>query len=153
MHVFVFGTRLTNITRALRQRDVDQALAAVARAVPDWSGGTRIGGCLREFNRRWARRVLGHGAAVLLISDGLDAGDGAELSAQMARLRACSRSIVWLNPLLRFAGFEPRAGGIRAMLPHVDLFLPVHNLKSLVDLARTLSHPLIRQPTENRSWK
>ena len=159
MHVFVFGTRLTNITRALRQRDVDQALAAVARAVPDWSGGTRIGGCLREFNRRWARRVLSRGAAVLLITDGLDAGEGAELSAQMAQLRACSRSIVWLNPLLRFAGFEPRAGGIRIMLPYVDRFLPAHNLASLDALGQVLgalpaagAHAF-RPATETARWR
>ena len=138
LHVFVFGTRLTIITRALRARDVDQALAAVSRAVPDWSGGTRIGACLREFNRRWSRRVLARGAVVMLISDGLDAGPTGDLEAQIERLRASCAALLWLNPLLRFSGFEPRAAGVRAMLPYVDYFLPAHNLASLEDLARVL---------------
>jgi hypothetical protein len=136
MHTFVFGTRLTNITRALRTRDVDRALAAVSRAVPDWSGGTRIGACLHEFNQHWSRRVLSRGGVVLLISDGLDAGEDRDLDAEMRRLRASCASLLWLNPLLRFSGFEPRAAGIRTMLPYVDQFLPAHNLASLVDLGR-----------------
>jgi len=136
MHSFVFGTRLTNITRALRTRDVDRALAAVSRAVPDWSGGTRIGACLHEFNQRWSRRVLSRGGVVLLISDGLDAGEDRDLDAEMRRLRASCASLLWLNPLLRFSGFEPRAAGIRTMLPYVDQFLPAHNLASLADLGR-----------------
>ncbi|MGH8666959.1 MAG: vWA domain-containing protein [Burkholderiales bacterium] len=136
MHTFVFGTRLTNVSRALRSRDVDQALAAVGRAVPDWSGGTRIGACLREFNQRWSRRVLSRGGVVLLISDGLDAGEGNDLDAQMRRLRASCASLLWLNPLLRFHGFEPRAAGILSILPYVDCFLPAHNLASLADLGR-----------------
>lgn len=138
-HAFTFGTRLTNITRALRRRDVDDALADVGRAVGDWSGGTRIGECLHEFNRRWSRRVLGQGAMVLLVSDGLDCGDSAKLARELAFLRRSSRRIVWLNPLLRFEGFEPRAAGVRAMLPHVDDFVPAHNIASLSDLGRILS--------------
>ena len=136
MHTLVFGTQLTNVTRAMRDRDVDRALVAVGRAVPDWSGGTRIGACLREFNQRWSRRVLSRGGVVLLISDGLDAGPGSDLDAQMRRLRASCASLLWLNPLLRFRAFEPRAAGIAAMLPYVDYFLPAHNLASLADLGR-----------------
>jgi len=144
---FTFGTRLTNVTRQLRHRDVDRALADVARAVPDWSGGTRIGEAVREFNVRWSRRVLSQGAVVLVITDGLDCGEGPVLDAEMARLRRSCRRILWLNPLLRFEGFEPRAAGIRAMLPHVDRFLPAHNVASLADLGRALSaDPLRRAP-------
>jgi uncharacterized protein with von Willebrand factor type A (vWA) domain len=159
MHTFVFGTRLTHITRALRQRDVDQALAAVSRTVPDWSGGTRIGSCLREFNRRWSRRVLSRGGLVLLISDGLDAGEGSDLEAEMKRLRASCVSLLWLNPLLRFDGFEPRAAGIRTILPYVDHFLPAHNVASLADLGRALqSRPgagslPFRRTMEATRWK
>lgn len=138
-HAFTFGTRLTNITRALRRRDVDDALRDVGRAVGDWSGGTRIGDCLHEFNRRWSRRVLGQGAVVLLVSDGLDCGDGTNLAREMAFLHRSSRRVVWLNPLLRFEGFEPRASGVRTMLPHVDDFVPAHNIASLSDLGRILS--------------
>jgi uncharacterized protein with von Willebrand factor type A (vWA) domain len=150
--VFLFGTRLTNVTRQLRHRDVDVAMAKVAEAIKDWSGGTRIGSCLREFNWRWGRRVLAQNACVLLVSDGLDreAGDG--LGEEMERLARSCRYLVWLNPLLRYDKFEARPAGIRAMLPHVDLFLPVHNLKSLVDLARVLSGPMIRKQ-EQRKWK
>jgi hypothetical protein len=151
--VFVFGTRLTNITRQLRHRDVDVAMAKVADAIKDWSGGTRIGVCLREFNWRWARRVLGQNACVLLVSDGLDREAGEGLSEEMDRLAKSCRYLVWLNPLLRYEQFEARPAGVRAMLPHVDLFLPVHNLKSLVDLAHTLSRPLTRTHQEKRAWR
>jgi uncharacterized protein with von Willebrand factor type A (vWA) domain len=151
--VFVFGTRLTNITRQLRHRDIDVAMAKVAEAIKDWSGGTRIGGSLREFNWRWGRRVLGQNACVLLVSDGLDREAGEGLAEEMERLAKSSRYLVWLNPLLRYDKFEARPAGVRAMLPHVDLFLPVHNLKSLVDLARTLSGPMTRMNQENRAWK
>jgi len=139
VHTFVFGTRLTNITRYLRHRDVDVALSGVAQAVADWSGGTRIGGCLKEFNLRWSRRVLGQNAVVLLISDGLDRDLGADLDEAMERLHKSCRKLLWLNPLLRFEGFEPRATGVRAMLPHVDAFLPAHNIDSLIALSRALS--------------
>ncbi|RZI45013.1 VWA domain-containing protein [Herbaspirillum sp. HC18] len=139
VHTFLFGTRLTNVTRALRHRDVDLALDEVSKQVQDWSGGTRIGLCLKEFNRCWARRLTGQGAAVLLISDGLDADDADGLDKQMESLRLNSRWLIWLNPLLRYEAFEARPAGIRAMLPHVDLFLPVHNLKSLGALGEALS--------------
>ncbi len=135
---FVFGTRLTNVTRPLRDRDVDEALAKMAAIVPDWAGGTRIGACLREFNFRWARRLLAQNASVLVVSDGLDRDDAEGLAAEMARLHRSCRRLLWLNPLLRYGGFEPRASGIASMLPHVDEFLPVHNLASLEELARAL---------------
>ncbi|HEX9571325.1 MAG TPA: VWA domain-containing protein, partial [Burkholderiales bacterium] len=135
---FVFGTRLTNISRYLRHRDVDVAMAGVADAIADWSGGTRIGQCLAEFNLRWSRRVLGQNAVVLMISDGLDGDVGEGLAKQMERLHKSCRKLLWLNPLLRYEGFEARPAGVRAMLPHVDEFLPVHNVASLVDLARAL---------------
>jgi hypothetical protein len=135
---FVFGTRLHNVTRALRHRDVDVALARCGVEVNDWSGGTRIGPCLEEFNLRWSRRVLGQGAVVLLISDGLDREISPGLAEAAARLHRSCRRLIWLNPLLSFAGFEPRAAGIRAILPHVDDFRPVHNLESLAQLAAAL---------------
>ena len=150
--VFVFGTRLTNVTRQLRHRDVDVAMAKVADAINDWSGGTRIGVCLREFNWRWGRRVLGQNACLLLVSDGLDREAGEGLSEEMERLAKSCRQLVWLNPLLRYEKFEARPAGVRAMLPHVDLFLPVHNLHSLVELAHTLSRPPARH-LEKRAWR
>jgi uncharacterized protein with von Willebrand factor type A (vWA) domain len=138
---FVFGTRLTNITRHLRHRDVDVALTKVAAAAPDWEGGTRIGACLGEFNRRWSRRVLGQGAVVLLVTDGLDRDAGAGLGPEVERLAKSCRRLVWLNPLLRWPGFEPKARGIQAILPFVDELRPVHNLESLEDLALALTRP------------
>lgn len=159
VHAFVFGTQLTNITRALRQRDVDRALDAVGRTVPDWSGGTRIGACLHAFNQQWSRRVLARGAMVLLISDGLDAGTATDLDAAMRRLRASCACLLWLNPLLRFSGFEPRAAGVRTILPYVDYFLPTHNLASLADLGRVfrgLPDPgvhRVRHKKEATRWK
>ena len=135
---FVFGTRLTNITRQLRDRDVDAAIERASGEVADWSGGTRIGQCLDRFNREWSRRVCGQGAVVLLISDGLDRDAGEGLGPQVERLRKSCRRLVWLNPLLRYEGFEPKAAGIRALLPHVDEFRPVHSLESLEDLATAL---------------
>lgn len=139
VHSFVFGTRLTNITRHLRHRDIDVALDNAAEAVKDWSGGTRIGACLKQFNNTWSRRVLGQGAITLIISDGLDRDEGEGLRKQMERLAKSTRRLIWLNPLLRYEGFEPRASGIRAMLPYVDDFRSVHNLNSLADLAAVLS--------------
>ena len=135
---FVFGTRLTNISRYLRHRDVDVAMSGVSDAIADWSGGTRIGNCLHEFNLRWSRRVLGQNAVVLMISDGLDGDVGEGLAKEMERLHKSCRKLIWLNPLLRYEGFEARPAGVRAMLPHVDEFMPVHNVASLIDLARAL---------------
>jgi hypothetical protein len=141
VHVFLFGTRLTNITRHLRHRDPEVAFQMVSHIVPDWSGGTRIGEALAEFNHRWAKRVLGQGAVVLLITDGLDRDGAAGLADNMDRLHRSCRRLIWLNPLLRWSGFEPRSQGIRAMLPHVDEFRPVHNLASLRALVDLLSRP------------
>jgi uncharacterized protein with von Willebrand factor type A (vWA) domain len=139
VHTLTFGTRLTNITRALRHRDPDHALELASAQVPDWKGGTRIAACLDDFNRHWARRLLGANAALLLVSDGLDRDEHGELTRAAKQLRLFARQIVWLNPLLRFDRFEPRAGGVRALLPYVDRFLPVHNLASLADLATALT--------------
>jgi len=139
VHSFLFGTRLSNISRLLRQKDVDKALQQIGDKVPDWSGGTRIGGTLAEFNRAWSRRVLGQGAVVLLLTDGLDREAGAGLAREMERLHKSCKRLIWLNPLLRWDGFEPKAQGIRAILPHVDDFRPVHNLDSIAELAAALS--------------
>ena len=145
VHTFVFGTRLTNITRYLRFRDVDLALEKVGEVVSDWSGGTRIGHAVEEFNRLWSRRVLAQGAIMLLISDGLDRDAGQGLARAMDRLHRSCRRLIWLNPLLRYEGFEPRSLGMRAMLPHVDDFRPVHNLESLESLIEVLSSPAARR--------
>jgi uncharacterized protein with von Willebrand factor type A (vWA) domain len=136
---FLFGTRLTNVTRAIRQRDPDEALAACSAHVADWSGGTRIASSLRAFNRNWSRRVLGQSAVVLLITDGLERDADDTLSFEMDRLHRSCRRLIWLNPLLRFDGFEARAKGVRAMLPHVDELRPIHNLDSMIELVRALS--------------
>ncbi|MGN6117097.1 MAG: vWA domain-containing protein [Nitrobacter sp.] len=137
--VFLFGTRLTNVTRALRQRDLDEALAACSSAVEDWAGGTRIATSLHNFNKLWGRRVLGQGAIVLLISDGLEREADSKLAFEMDRLHRSCRRLIWLNPLLRFDGFEPKAQGIKMMLPHVDEFRTVHNLSSIKGLIAALS--------------
>ncbi len=151
VHSFLFGTRLTNVTRALKARDPDEALAACSASVADWSGGTRIASSLAAFNKQWARRVLGGGAIVLLITDGLErdpppyrpphAGEGREgaLAFEIDRLHRSCRRLIWLNPLLRFEGFEAKARGVQTMLPHVDEFRPVHNLESMEALCRALS--------------
>ncbi|MDE4275606.1 VWA domain-containing protein [Phaeobacter gallaeciensis] len=141
VHGFTFGTRLTNITRHLATRDVDAALAAAGAEAQDWEGGTRIGSCLHEFNRDWSRRVMGQGAVVLLITDGLDRDDPDQLAKEMQRLHLSSRRLIWLNPLLRWEGFAPKAQGIRAMLPHVDSFRAGHSIASLEDLAQAISRP------------
>ena len=139
VHTFLFGTRLSNVSRQMKHRDPDAAIAGCNAVVRDWSGGTRIGETLKEFNRIWARRVLGQGAVVLLITDGLER-DGVELlSTEIDRLHRSCRRLIWLNPLLRFDGFEAKASGIRAMLPHIDELRSVHNLNSLADLAAALS--------------
>ena len=139
VHAFTFGTRLTNITRHLAQRDVDAALAAAGGEAQDWEGGTRIGACLRAFNRDWSRRVMGQGAVVLLITDGLDRDDAGLLEAEIERLHLSARRLIWLNPLLRWDGFAPKARGIAAMLPHVDSFRAGHNIASLEALAEAIS--------------
>ena len=136
---FLFGTRLTNVTRALRERDPDEALAACSSHVLDWSGGTRIASSLHAFNKHWARRVLTQGAVVLLITDGLERDGDDTLGFEMDRLHRSCRRLVWLNPLLQFEGFEARARGVRAMLPHVDELRPIHNLESMAGLVRSLS--------------
>ncbi len=139
VHAFTFGTRLTNITRHMATRDVDAALKSAGAEAQDWEGGTRIGDCLHAFNRDWSRRVLGQGAVVLLVSDGLDRDDPAALAREMERLHLSARRLIWINPLLRWDGFAPRAQGIRAMLPHVDSFRAGHSIASLVDLAEAIS--------------
>jgi uncharacterized protein with von Willebrand factor type A (vWA) domain len=136
---FLFGTRLTNVTRAIRERDPDEALAACSAHVADWAGGTRIATSLHVFNKDWARRVLGQGAVVLLITDGLERDADDTLSFEMDRLHRSCRRLVWLNPLLRFDGFEARAKGVRTMLPHVDELRPIHNLDSMRELVAALS--------------
>jgi len=138
-HVFTFATHLTNVTRTLRDRDVDRALADVGREVTDWASGTRLGACLREFNQQWSRRVLAQGAIVLLVTDGLDRDDADLLRTEAARLGRSCRRLIWLNPLLRFAGFEPKAQGIQALLPAVDEHRPIHDLASLEELAKALA--------------
>ncbi len=141
VHAFIFGTRLTNITRHLHQRDVDAALTAAGAEAQDWEGGTRIGDCLHQFNRDWSRRVMGQGAMVLLITDGLERGEPDQLAAEIERLHLSSRRLIWLNPLLRWDGFAPKAQGILTMLPHVDSFRAGHSIASLQDLAAVISQP------------
>lgn len=138
VQVFLFGTRLTNVSRALKTKDPDEALAACSASVADWSGGTRIATSLHAFNRLWARRVLGQGAVVLLITDGLERDPDDRLSFEIDRLHRSCRRLIWLNPLLRFSGFEPKAHGIKTILPHVDEFRPIHNLASVADLVGAL---------------
>ena len=141
VHGFTFGTRLTNITRHLGARDVDAALAAAGAEAQDWQGGTRIGSCLHDFNQHWGRRVLGQGAVVLLITDGLDRDPPQALGREMARLHLSCHRLIWVNPLLRWDGFLPKAQGIRAMLPHCDAFRAGHSIASLQALAQAISAP------------
>ncbi|EKE45076.1 VWA domain CoxE-like family protein [Oceaniovalibus guishaninsula JLT2003] len=141
IHAFTFGTRLTNITRHLRHRDVDAALAAAGAEAQDWEGGTRIGACLTAFNRDWSRRIMGQGAVVLLITDGLERGDSVLLGRATERLHLSARRLIWVNPLLRFDAFAPRAAGIAAMLPHIDSLRAGHDIASLEGLAEALCSP------------
>lgn len=152
VHTLVFGTRLTDITRCLRHRDPDVAIERADALVQDWRGGTRIASNLALFNRRWARRLLTGNAALLLVTDGLDRDEHGSLSEEAARLARFAHQFVWLNPLLRYEGFQPVATGVRLMLPHVDEFLPAHNLDSLVDLARALS-PAHAHTRRRHRWK
>lgn len=153
VYTFLFGTRLTNVTRHMKFRDIDQALARVAGAVEDWSGGTRIGHCLCEFNLRWSRRVLGQNAVVLFISDGLDRDAGTGLGREMERLHKSCHRLVWLNPLLRYEGFEPKSQGMRTILPHVDEFRAAHNLASLADLVSSLGETAPRTQPSRFIWQ
>ena len=141
VHAFTFGTRLTNITRHLAERDVDEALKRAGREAQDWEGGTRIGACLDEFNREWSRRVLGQGAVVLLITDGLERDDTERLGRAAERLALSCRKLIWLNPLLRWDGFEAKAAGVKALLPHVDSFRATHSIDSLAALSEALTRP------------
>jgi uncharacterized protein with von Willebrand factor type A (vWA) domain len=147
VHTLTFGTRLTNITRCLKERDPDVALRLADEQVQDWKGGTRIASALHEFNQLWARRLLGANAALLLITDGLDRDEHGGLEAAAAQLHRMAHQVVWLNPLLRYEGFQARASGVRALLPHVDRFLPVHNLASLADLGDALRAPISARPS------
>jgi len=151
VHCFLFGTRLTNVTRQIRRKDPDEALAACSEAVPDWSGGTRIAMALHAFNRRWSRRVLGQGAIVLLFTDGLERDGDEDLAAEMDRLQRSCRRLIWLNPLLRFGAFEAKAQGIRAMLPHVDEFRAIHSLEAIGDLCAALGRES-RTAADPRNW-
>jgi hypothetical protein len=152
VHTFLFGTRLSNISRHLRHKDPDLAVERASTSVQDWSGGTRIGASLHDFNQNWSRRVLGQGAVVLLITDGLDRDVIDQLAIEIERLHKSCRRLIWLNPLLRYDGFKAEAAGIKAILPHVDDFRTVHNLKSLKDIARVLSEPMAaRRETRARA--
>jgi uncharacterized protein with von Willebrand factor type A (vWA) domain len=153
VYTFLFGTRLSNVTRYLRYKDIDIALDKVAQAVEDWSGGTRIGQCLADFNQNWSRRVLGQGAIVLLITDGLDRDAGVGISQEIERLHKSCRRLIWLNPLLRYEGFAPKSLGMRAILPHVDEFRPVHNLASLDELVKALVRPGPRRLEAAAAWR
>lgn len=151
VHTFLFGTRLTNVTRMLAARDPDAALADVSHSVDDWSGGTRIAASLHAFNKQWSRRVLTQGAVVLLITDGLERDADDKLDFEIDRLHRSCRRLIWLNPLLRFEGFEAKAQGVRAMLPHVDEFRPIHNLESMAGLVAALSRSGARGH-DPRAW-
>ncbi|MFQ5984258.1 MAG: VWA domain-containing protein [Alphaproteobacteria bacterium] len=153
VYTFVFATRLTNVTRHLRNKDAEVALTKVADAVEDWSGGTRIGACLKTFNRDWSRRVLSQGAVVLFISDGLDRDAGHGLAAEIERLHKSCRRLFWLNPLLRYEGFEPKSLGVKAILPHVDDLRPVHNLEKLEQLADALAREAPRREEGVTEWR
>jgi uncharacterized protein with von Willebrand factor type A (vWA) domain len=149
---FLFGTRLTNVTRALKTRDPDDALALCSAGVSDWAGGTRIASALEEFNKRWSRRVLGQGATVLFVTDGLERDGGGELKREIGRLHRSCRRLIWLNPLLRFDGFEAKASGIRTILPHVDELRPVHDLSSLASLCDALTETRSSRAFDPKHW-
>lgn len=152
VHTFLFGTRLTNVTRALRAKDIDEALARCSSDVQDWAGGTRIAASLHAFNREWSRRVLGQGALVILFTDGLEREVGPDLAAEMERLQKSCARLIWLNPLLRYDGFQAKAQGVRAMLPFVDEFRAIHNLAKIEDLSHALSGSARRPAFDSRLW-
>ena len=152
VYSFVFGTRLTNLSRQLARRDPDEALDLCAGLVRDWSGGTRIGETLKEFNQKWSRRVLSQGAVVILITDGLERDDTEELARQADRLNKSCRRLIWLNPLLRYDGFEAKARGVKALLPFVDEFRPSHSLNALQDLCFALSANHPKREHDPRLW-
>jgi len=153
VHTFLFGTRLTNVTRQLRMKDPDEALEACSEGVEDWSGGTRIASALHDFNRHWSRRVLSGKPTVLLITDGLERDTDEDLEREIDRLHRSCRRLIWLNPLLRFDGFEARAKGIRAMLPHVDEFRAVHSLDAVADLVAALTGSgSVSDKSDPRRW-
>jgi uncharacterized protein with von Willebrand factor type A (vWA) domain len=152
VHAFTFGTRLTNITRMLKARDPDEALAACTAAVADWSGGTRIAPSLHAFNKLWSRRVLTGGAVVLLVTDGLERDGGGDLAREADRLHRSCRRLVWLNPLLRYDGFEAKAAGIRTLLPHVDEFRTIHNIAAVADLVTALDARRTDRSHDPRLW-
>ena len=149
VEAFVFGTRLTRITRQLRKRDVDDAVRDVSKTVQDWSGGTRIGDALHFFNQKWAKRVLGRGAVVLIISDGWDRGDASTLEAEMDRLQHSCHRLIWLNPLLGSPDYRPLTIGMKTALPYIDNFLPAHNLDSLINLGNLLATIDDSRPVRN----
>jgi uncharacterized protein len=151
VEVFVFATRLTRITRLLRSHDVDAALNRVMASVDDWSGGTRIGDAIETFNRRYARRVLGHGATVAIISDGWDRGDAAQMRQAIARLQRSCHRLIWMNPLMGAPGYEPLTLGLQAALPFVDDFLPAHNLANLEALGTLLLETANRRPVRRQT--
>jgi uncharacterized protein with von Willebrand factor type A (vWA) domain len=153
VHTFLFGTRLTNVTRQLRYKDVDEALDKVGEAVDDWSGGTRIGHSLHDFNTNWSRRVLGQGAVVLFISDGLDRDAADGLEREIERLHMSCRRLIWLNPLLRYDRYEPKSLGAQALLPHVDEFRSIHNLESLEQLSDVLTKPALDKGFGHNPWQ
>jgi uncharacterized protein with von Willebrand factor type A (vWA) domain len=157
LEAFVFSTRLTRITRQLRHRDIDKALESVTKGVHDFSGGTRIGDALADFNRHWARRVLGHGAVVIIVSDGWDRGDPAQLTAELIHLRRSAHRLIWLNPLIGSEGYQPLTRGMAAALPYCDDFLAAHNVQALDDLGRLLGglgRRSVRRPSNpSPAWR
>ena len=152
VHTFLFGTRLTNVTRAFKAKDIDDALAKCSGEVKDWAGGTRIASSLHNFNRHWSRRVLGQGAVVILFTDGLERDGAEDLTREMERLKKSCRRVIWVNPLLRYGGFEAKALGIRTMLPFVDEFRPIHTLASMAELCAALGPERKSGAADPKRW-